>query len=170
MTEKLTPKQAMFVQEYLIDLNATQAAIRAGYSPHTAHRIGNENVNKPAIKAAIDDAMDARAARTLISQDRVMRELARIAFADPADVVDKIGRVRNIHDLTPDERASVKSVRILSDGTIEVQAWDKLGALEKIMKHHGMFERDNAQLNNGPPEIQVSFVGIEDEPASEPNE
>jgi phage terminase small subunit len=78
----LTPKQAAFVREYLVDLNATQAAIRAGYSAKTAASIGDENLRKPAIAAAIKEAMDKRARRTEVTADRVVQELAKIGFSD----------------------------------------------------------------------------------------
>ena len=65
----LTPKQERFVAEYLIDLNATQAAIRAGYSVKTAKQAGSENLSKPDIAKAVQDAQAARAARTEITQD-----------------------------------------------------------------------------------------------------
>lgn len=68
----LTPKQALFVQEYLVDLNATQAAIRAGYSEDTAGAIGHENLTKPEIAEAIQSAMDQRASRTKITADYVL--------------------------------------------------------------------------------------------------
>ncbi|WP_213469940.1 terminase small subunit, partial [Paenibacillus dendritiformis] len=81
----LTAKQKAFVQEYLIDLNATQAAIRAGYSAKTARKIGQENLTKPDIQKAIQEAMDARAKRTEITADRVLQELAKIGFANITD-------------------------------------------------------------------------------------
>lgn len=83
----LTTKQAAFVQEYLIDLNGTQAAIRAGYSEKTAQAIATENLTKPLIKEAIADAMAKRAERTEITQDRVLRELAKIGFSDLSGAV-----------------------------------------------------------------------------------
>lgn len=75
MTPKLTPKQAAFVQEYLLDLNATQAAIRAGYSPRTASFIGHENLRKPNIAAAIASAQAERSERLNITADEVLRGL-----------------------------------------------------------------------------------------------
>ena len=72
---KLTPKQQRFVDEYLIDLNATQAAIRAGYSEKTAYSIGDENLKKPEIKKAIEQAQKERQKRTLVTQDDVIRGL-----------------------------------------------------------------------------------------------
>lgn len=82
MTKPLTPKQAAFVQEYLIDLNATQAATRAGYSTKTAYSIGDELLRKPEIRQAIEAATAERQGRTQVDQDMVIEELAAVAFAD----------------------------------------------------------------------------------------
>lgn len=84
---KLTAKQQMFVKEYLIDLNATQSAIRAGYSERTARKIGQENLTKPDIIAAIQKAMDKRSERTEITADMVLQRWWDIATADPNDLV-----------------------------------------------------------------------------------
>ena len=78
----LTGKQRRFVDEYLIDLNATQAAIRAGYSEKTAYSIGQQNLKKLEVAAAIQQAMNKRSQRTEITADRVLQELALIGFAD----------------------------------------------------------------------------------------
>lgn len=74
----LTPKQALFVQEYLIDLNATQAAIRAGYSARTAKSIGQENLTKPAIAEAIAAAQEERAEKTKITAQWVLEKAAQV--------------------------------------------------------------------------------------------
>lgn len=79
--EKLTVKQERFCTEYIIDLNATQAAIRAGYSKKTANRIASENLSKPDIQRKIQELQQERAERTEITQDRVLKELAGIGFA-----------------------------------------------------------------------------------------
>lgn len=86
-TSALTPKQARFVQEYLLDLNATQAAIRAGYSRRTAQEQGSQLLSHPDIKAAIDAAKIERSDRTEIDADRVLEEIAAMAFYDPADLI-----------------------------------------------------------------------------------
>lgn len=78
----LTPKQKAFVAEYLIDLNASAAARRAGYSEKTAHSIGDENLRKPEIAAAIASAQGERSKRTEVTADRVLKELAKIGFSD----------------------------------------------------------------------------------------
>lgn len=78
---KLTAKQERFCIEYIIDLNATQAAIRAGYSKKTANRIASENLSKLDIQRKIQELQQERAERTEITQDRVLKELAGIGFA-----------------------------------------------------------------------------------------
>ena len=75
----LTPKQARFVEEYLVDLNATQAAIRAGYSEKTAYSVGHENLKKPEFATAIQDAKEARSESTGITADEVIRGLKKEA-------------------------------------------------------------------------------------------
>ena len=78
---ELTDKQERFCEEYLLDLNATQAAIRAGYSKKSAASIGNENLDKPKIKKHIYRLQEARIRRTRIRADRILKELENIGFA-----------------------------------------------------------------------------------------
>lgn len=125
----LTPKQEAFVREYLVDLNASAAAIRAGYSEVAARDIGWENLRKPAIQAALQEAMNARAERTEVTADKVLLELADIAFATPKE---------------------------FSEWGIRFRPADKLRALELIAKHLGMLT-DRAEVTGpggGPIEIR----------------
>ena len=94
----LTPKQARFVDEYLVDLNATQAAIRAGYSSKRADAMGHENLRKPEIAAALKERMDKRAERTQIDADWILKRLAQDATADVADLYDENGNLRPVHE------------------------------------------------------------------------
>jgi phage terminase small subunit len=94
----LTPKQQRFVEEYLIDLNATAAARRAGYSIRTAEATGWENLRKPEIAAAIAAALAARSERTQIDADWVLKRLAHEAEADLADIYDSGGNLLPIHE------------------------------------------------------------------------
>lgn len=80
----MTPKQQAFVNEYLKDKNATQAAIRAGYSARTAKQAGSENLSKPDVKRAVREALAAQASRTLISADRVLLDIQK--FGDEARI------------------------------------------------------------------------------------
>lgn len=141
----MTRKQKRFVEEYLIDLNATQAAIRAGYSPDTAYSIGQENLKKPEIANAIAKAMAERSKRTGINADRVVIELAKIALVNPGRVIDTDNAtIRD--DATEEDLAAVQSVKVkesYSDtGRMterEVRMSDKVRALELLGRHLGMW-------------------------------
>lgn len=85
--DRMTPKEVAFVREYLIDLNATQAAIRAGYSAKSANVQANEIMQKARVKAALESAMAARAEKTGLTAERVLQEIQTMAFYDPADLV-----------------------------------------------------------------------------------
>lgn len=153
----MTEKQKRFVDEYLIDLNATQAAIRAGYSPKTAYSIGEENLKKPEISNAISRAMAESSRRTGISQDRVVRELAKMAFVNITDVVDSNGRIRR--DATNDDLACIESIKVkqMESDTggseeREVKLCSKLKALELLGKHIGMWN-DKVDVNLSVPVI-----------------
>lgn len=154
----LTPKQARFVEEYLIDLNATQAAIRAGYSPKSASAEGARLLANVKIKKAIQEAQTQRSERTKIDQDWVLKRLALLADAKPTDVMawdDGGVYLKDSKDLTPEQAYLIseviveetikedgggeelilkrkKSLRTVSDST-------KKGALELLAKHLGMF-------------------------------
>ncbi len=142
----MTKKQKRFVEEYLIDLNATQAAIRAGYRPDNAYSIGSENLRKPEVKAAIDRAIAERSKRTGINQDRIIRELARIGLAKITDVVDrKIGEIKE--DASEDDLACIQSIKVKPGefGTErEVKMYDKRSALVDLGKHLGMFNGNSS--------------------------
>ncbi|WP_410769595.1 terminase small subunit [Fontibacillus sp. BL9] len=140
----LTAKQQKFADEYLIDLNATQAAIRAGYSPKTAKEIGAENLTKPNIRAYIDERMAQHSARTGVNQERIIRELARVAFLDPTQLVN-MDSAEIEDDASADDRAAIASVKVKTmSGEVdmierEVKFADKLKALELLGKRFGMW-------------------------------
>ena len=152
----MTKKQKRFIEEYLIDLNATQAAIRAGYSPKTAKDIGCENLAKPNISDAIDKAMAERSRRTGINQDRILQELARIGLAKITDVVDPdTGKIRP--GASDDDLACIQSIKIKPNefGTErEVKLYDKKSALIDLGKHLGLF-KDKVELG-GDMELKIT--------------
>ena len=162
---KLTAKQQRFCDEYLIDLNATQAAIRAGYSEKNADKIGSELLGKTRVAEYIAERKADRMARTEITQDMVLRELANIAFsnaADYANVIEKQAMVEVDGNMIPvldengnpvmyrtveptlTERLTEEQKRALAvikkgrDG-FEVKPYDKVRALELLGKHLGMW-------------------------------
>lgn len=147
---KLTDKQQRFVDEYLIDLNATQAAIRAGYSIRNAENIACNLLKKNQVAEAVAQAKAKRSRRTGINADRVVRELARLAFLDPFQLVDfQTGEVKP--DASEDDRAALAGVKVKdSDKGIEreIKLADKLKALELLGKHLGLFDQqDNSGAN-----------------------
>lgn len=149
---KLTAKQNKFVEEYLIDLNATQAAIRAGYSPKNAGKIGHELLEKT--RNEIDRAIAERSRRTGINQDRVLRELAKIAFVNPGDVIN-LNQATVKSDAKEEDLAAIASVKIKNipteDGEIterEIKLCDKLKALDLLGKHLGIYDKKDAEDKN----------------------
>lgn len=143
---KLTEKQKRFVAEYLVDLNATQAAIRAGYSPKTANRIGSQNLSKVDVQTEIEKRRASLRNKLEITQEKVIEELAAVAFANGADFaqVTKTGLVRIIptEDIPQDKRKAIASIKEGQYGT-EVKVHDKVKALELLAKHLGMFDSKN---------------------------
>lgn len=144
---KLTPKQERFCEEYLIDLNATQAAIRAGYSANTANRIASELLSKLDIQNRIAELKAERSKRTEITQDRVVKELAAMAFAKATDYAQIVGNmvfIKSTTELTPEQQAGIVGIKQTQAG-IEVKL-DKTRALEMLGRHLGMFN-DKLELS-----------------------
>jgi len=146
----LTPRQQRFVDEYLVDLNATKAAERAGYSAKTARVTGAENLTKPAIAAAIEAGKKTRAQASGITAQRVLDELALIAFSDIGELVDFTES--GIHLKLPAAipaaaRRAVASIKIRREvggedrpdaDVIEFKLWDKVAALSRLAEHLGL--------------------------------
>src|SRR3954468_3995395 len=141
----LNDRQARFVAEYLADLNATQAAVRAGYSARSAYSTGERLLTNANVAAAIAEAQAARSRRTEVTADRVVLELARVAFGDPRRVVSWGPggvRLRPSAELADEEAAIVAEVgetTTKEGGSLRVKTVDKLGALRLLGQHLGMF-------------------------------
>ena len=151
MTEKkLTPKQELFVQEYLKDLNATQAAVRAGYSEKTAGAIATENLAKPLIKKAIEAAMEDRKERIQVDQDYVLRVI--------------IETIERCMQSAPVKDATGKQVMVETpDGNmVPAYTFDPKAVLkgaELLGKHKGMFvEKREVTGKDGQPLANVTPV------------
>lgn len=162
MARKLTDKQKKFVEEYLIDLNATQSAIRAGYSPKTANEQGARLLANVSIQEAISKAMAERSRRTGINQDRIVQELARIAFVKITDVVDSDGEINT--NASDDDLACIESYKVEDSDSVngssskrEVKLASKIKALELLGKHIGMWN-DKIQVD-----VSIPVFGGEDD-------
>lgn len=158
----LTPRQQRFVDEYLIDLNATQAAVRAGYSKKTANEQGAQLLAKLSVREAVDKAKGARADRVRFTSDEILLELRRIALADPRKFFNADGSLKRIEELDDDTAATLASVEVIErkqnirkvkdpdegedqlvnevEQTKKIRLWDKVAALEKAMKHLGLLK------------------------------
>lgn len=157
----MTPKQQRFINEYLIDLNATQAAIRAGYSKRTAYSIGDELLKKPEIASAIAVAEKSRAERTEVTADKVLQELAKIGFSDIRKLFTSGGSIVRIEDLDDDAAAALSAIEVVRrrvpgsdreepeyEDVTKIKLWDKRAALVDIGRHLGMFT-DNVKVDTG---------------------
>jgi phage terminase small subunit len=182
----MNPRQKRFVEEYLVDLNATAAAKRAGYSVRSAKDHGYRLLHNPAIAAAVAKAQDKRTARTQVSADRVVTELAKVAFGDPRRLLSwGPGGVvlRDSSELTEAEAALVSEVsetRTATGGTRKVKLHCKLAALNALGKHLGLFGNgrqsalaralaQNAGVQDGGAQDNTDDNG-EAEPADDPRE
>ena len=151
----MTKKQKLFCEEYLIDLNATQAAIRAGYSPESARQSGTDNMKNPYIRARIEKAMAERSRRTGVNAERVVLELAKIAFVNAGMIIDATDATLKT-DAAPEDLAAIQSIKVKDMGDMgierEIRMADKLKALELLGRHLGMFNdkiRLDAKLDTG---------------------
>lgn len=170
----LSARYEVFVSEYLKDRNATQAAIRAGYSPDTAKQQGSRLLTNAAIKAEIDrqqsELIERAKAETGITLERVIREIGRIAFFDPRRLFDAKGEPLPVTELDDETAAVIAGLDVLEEweGSGEdrrlvgyVKKWkltDKRGALDMLMKHLGGYQVDNEQKVN-PLQALLARVG-----------
>ena len=163
---KLTEKQRRFAAEYLIDLNGTQAAIRAGYSARTANEQASRMLANVSIQQAISEAMAERSKRTGVNQDRIVQELAKIAFLKITDVGDREGRIKE--NASEDDLACIESIKYKHSDTEtgssterEVKAASKLKAMELLGKHLGMWN-DRLDVNVVQPIVISGADALED--------
>ncbi|HGM7984189.1 TPA: terminase small subunit [Pseudomonas aeruginosa] len=145
----LTKKQRLFVDEYLIDLNATQAAIRAGYSTRRATEIGYQLLQRPEVAQAIQAAMAERSKRTEVEADYVIRRLREIDEMDVLDILEDDGSFRSIRDWPRAWRQFLSGIEIAElfegrgddrriAGVLRKVKWpDKLRNLELLNRHVG---------------------------------
>lgn len=147
---KLKAKQSRFVDEYLVDLNATQAALRADYSEKTAYSQGQRLLKKVEIQSAIQERMNGRSNRTQITADEVVLQLARMGMSDVRKLFTPDGRLKAVHDLDDDTAAAVQSIEVITkmipghegeEPEVEylhkIKMIDKIRPLELIGKHMG---------------------------------
>lgn len=148
-------KQELFCQEYVVDGNATQAAVRAGYSKKTAFQIGPENLKKPKIRDRIDQIMEERLAVLQITQERVIAKLANLGMSDIRQYYHEDGSLKQIHELDNAAAAAVAGVKmkdivtnpnraadepaVFETRIVEFKLADKVKPLENLGRFHKLF-------------------------------
>jgi phage terminase small subunit len=158
---KLSNKQAQFVTEYQRDMNATQAAIRAGYSAKNADKLGPRLVGKSRVAEAIEKAMKARLQRVGVYAERVLTELARVGLSDIRNLYDEDGKLKHPKDWDENTAAAVAGVEVTEEfegkgkdkkyigTTKKVRVFDKVRALESLGKHLGIFPSEKKEDGEG---------------------
>ncbi|TWP23123.1 terminase small subunit [Apibacter muscae] len=180
MTEKkLTLKQKQFCEEYVLDLNATQAAIRAGYSKKTAYAIGQENLKKPEIQNYLTNLRTEVKERNKITIDELVKILADIARFDPVDILNDDGTIKPINQIPKGTRNAIASLEIeestsigINDGAPgsmkftglikKIKLVSKEGAIDKLLKHLGGYEKNNEQKKSN-----INFSSLSNETIKE---
>ena len=155
---ELTGKQKRFVAEYRKDFNATQAAIRAGYSARNAESIGYQLLQKTPVSEAIRKATERGLAKLEITGDRVLQELAKLSFSDVRALFDDQGRLLPVHMLPDNIAASISSVEVVTsripgtdpvevEHTSKIKLWDKKGSLELLGKNLKLWKEVGSNEN-----------------------
>jgi phage terminase small subunit len=165
---KLTPKQQKFCEEYMVDLNGTQAAIRAGYSKRSAQIQAVENLSKPIIQSVISELKQKLSAKTGVTAERLINELAKIGFSNIQDYVSGDNLITDISKIPKEQAACIESIKTVTTTEsygkvtntrtqVSIKLYSKISAIELMGKHIGLFERDNIQkqIVMPPPIINV---------------
>ena len=160
----LTPKQNRFCEEYVIDWNGTQAAIRAGYSEKTAQEQSSRLLSNVIIQERISELKAEIRERNKLTADKVIDELAKIGFMEITELFDDNGNIKDPSMLSDKAKAAVSSIKITKrtygkdeneteEETTEMKLWDKGKALVELGKHLGIFEKNNEQIK--PNNLQI---------------
>lgn len=152
---EFTPKQIRFCQEYVIDLNGTQSAIRAGYSKKTAKEQATRLLTNVHVQSKISELQKNIGNRLEVTAERVIAELAKVGFSNIQDYLDQGNEVKDLTTIDRDKAACVESIKIQESETqfgtsrsVSFKLSDKISALEKLGRHLGIFEKDNKQSAN----------------------
>lgn len=155
--KKLAPKQQRFCQEYIIDLNGQKAATRAGYSERTARQKAHNLLKEPRIAEEINRLKKEIFDRNKITIDEMVSILSSIARFDIASLYNENGYLKNIHDIPLESRHSIEELSVFEEFekqgkknvliglTKKIKASGKQGAIDKLLKHFGGYQKDNEQ-------------------------
>ena len=151
----------LFAQEYAVDLNATRAAVRAGYAKRGAAVTGSRLIRKPNVEYWIAEAQELKARSRNITIARVLEEMRRLAFAQTTDMVELKGgwvTIKDTDSLTTEQKSAILQIKQKKDGELEVKFYDKQKALEMLAKYLGIFSDANTGQSPGvQPQINIVF-------------
>lgn len=164
---ELTDKQELFCNQYLIDLNATQAAIRAGYSEDTARSIGSENLTKPDIQKRINELRQADAERLNITRERILQEYSKLAFFDVRKIHTPDGAIMPVNLMDDDSAAAIAGIEVYEENSTDdegermtvgqvkkIKLSDKRAALDSLCKVLGYNAADKLDVTSKGEQIQ----------------
>lgn len=148
----LKEKQLIFAKEYLVCMNATESALKAGYSKKTAYSQGCRLLKNVKVREYIDYHLQDRASKLDITPNRILEELGHIAFFNIDNIFDGM-TLKEINQLPESVARAISSIKVRKEKqeggdfaeTMEIKSNDKLKAIEMLMKYLGMYEKDNAQ-------------------------
>jgi phage terminase small subunit len=169
---RMNHRHRLFAAEYIIDFQGGKAAVRAGYEPKFANQTAYRLLGKPEVQALIREQLVERTQRTHITQDRVLQELARLAFFDPRRLLNADGSPKQITELDDDTAAAIAGLDVLEqfEGTGDERTFvgyvkkykisDKNSALTNAMKHLGLLKESLTVSgpNDGPIEVNVTHA------------
>lgn len=166
----MTPKQHLFVLEYRKDLNATQAAIRAGYSKKTAGQIGDRLLKNVQIRNMVAGATARQAERAELSAVRVLEEMRRLGFSNVKNLFDENGDLRPIHTLSDEDAACIAGIEVVMknatagdgkvDRVLKVKVWDKPKVMEMLGKHFALLV-EHVKIEASDEALQALYAGRE---------
>jgi len=174
--KKLTDRQRRFVQEYLIDFNASQSALRAGYTEKNHAIMGARQLQNPFVKEEIEKRMADIKQRNDLKQDEVVAEFKKIAFANitdfiniiPVEYEDKKGNkkirydfeLKDLSQVAPEKLSAILEIKRNKHGDLVIKLHDKKGALDSLGRYLGMFS-DNLSVNNkGDVAVKINVKGV----------
>lgn len=171
--EGFSDKERLFCYEYPLDKNATKAALRAGYSPRSAAKIGWELLQKPKIRARIDEMMASTYQKLELNRETIIQELMALALSDIGDMFNEDGSLKPLHEIPAATRRAISAIDIeeLFEGkgeerehigyTKKLRIWDKVKALELLGKNLKMWT-DKYELNDRPKVYRRDMTGRKD--------
>ena len=153
-------KRKAFVEAFLTNgENITKSAIEAGFSAKTAYQAGSRLLKDVRVSSEINRRRTEVIAAAELNTEQTIREVARLAFSDPRNIVNPDGSIKRLHELDADTAAAVASYEVDKDGVIKYKFWDKNSALEKAAKVQGLYEKDNDQKKDPITIITRRIVG-----------